>query len=228
MLSLTHFTIEPSWDVILDQEYQKEYFLSLAEFVKNERKSGNEVYPAQDMVFNAFKKTPYSKVKVVIIGQDPYHGEGQAEGLSFSVPKGIPQPPSLRNIFKELHEDIGMAMPCHGCLEKWAEQGVLLLNATLTVAKNKPLSHHKKGWEQFTDAVVHALANHQERLIFLLWGKNALQKAGFLANTHHHVLTAAHPSPFSAHSGFFGCRHFSMTNNLLLQSGKEPINWSLD
>lgn len=228
MSVLENFTIEPSWDNVLGQEYKKDYFLNLSEFIKKERNSGDQIYPVKGLVFNAFKKTPYDRVKVVIIGQDPYHGEGQAEGLSFSVPMGIRQPPSLRNIFKELHDDLGVAIPCHGSLEKWAEQGVLLLNATLTVAKSKPLSHHNRGWEQFTDAVVHTLAKHEERIIFLLWGKNALQKAGFLAETHHHVLTAPHPSPFSAHNGFFGCRHFSMTNQLLQQWGKEPIDWQLD
>jgi uracil-DNA glycosylase len=221
------FTIESSWDAVLEEEYHKPYFLLLIEYVKQQRLGGKMIYPPKELIFNAFKTTPYERTKIVIIGQDPYHNAGQAHGLSFSVLPGVPLPPSLRNIFKELNDDLHVPIPTHGCLQKWAEQGVLLLNATLTVEHNKPLSHQKQGWEQFTDAVVNALACHPEPLIFFLWGRHAIQKAGFLANRHHLVLTAPHPSPFSAHTGFFGCKHFSQANALLANRGQQPIDWSL-
>ena len=184
------------------------------------------VYPPENLVFNAFAHTPYDKVKVVIVGQDPYHGAGQAHGLSFSVPRGVKPPPSLKNIFLELNQDLHVPVPNHGCLEKWADQGVLLLNATLTVRAGEPKSHHDKGWERFTDAVIDILAERKDPIVFLLWGKSAQEKGQRLIGTHHAVLQAAHPSPYSA-TGFFGCRHFSKANALLQQWGKTPINWSL-
>lgn len=224
---LTNFSIETEWDKVLAKEYNAPYFLNLAEFVMQERLSGKNIYPEPPLVFNALKTTPYNKVKAVIIGQDPYHGPGQAHGLSFSVRHGIKPPPSLVNIFKELHADIGITIPMHGCLEKWAEQGILLLNSTLTVEQEKPLSHHGRGWEQFTDAVVQSLVKHPESIVFILWGRKAIEKAGFLKETHHHILTSSHPSPFSAYSGFFGCKHFSKTNELLIKQNKQTIDWSL-
>lgn len=224
------FDIEPSWNRVLAEELQKPYVTRLAAFVKQERELG-AVYPPEDLVFNAFRQTPYDKVKVVIVGQDPYHGPGQAHGLSFSVPKGVAPPPSLRNIFKELAEDLHLPIPNHGCLLKWAKQGVLLLNATLTVRQATPLSHHNQGWETFTDAVIRMLAQKQTALIFVLWGKNALEKCKNvpeLVHAKHHLLTAAHPSPYSASNGFFGCRHFSQINDILKKQGQEPIDWTLD
>lgn len=227
---MNHFTIDPSWDEVLKDEYIKPYFLNLGEFVQQERKSGKNIFPAKGLVFNAFQKTPFDKVKVVIVGQDPYHGYGQAHGLSFSVQRGVKLPPSLQNIFKELASDLGVIMPAHGSLESWAEQGVLLLNTILTVEEGKPLAHQKRGWEQFTDAVIRALALREEPIVFLLWGRNAMQKCDVseLKNeSKHFILTAPHPSPFSAHGGFFGCRHFSKTNALLESQGKAPINWQV-
>ena len=223
---MKHFTISESWDKVLSQEYEKPYFLELAEFVKQERQSGKAIYPDKGLVFHALQKTPYEKVKVVIIGQDPYHGAGQAHGLSFSVEKGVALPPSLKNIYKELVADIGIEMPSHGCLEAWAGQGVLLLNATLTVAGGAPLSHHKKGWEQFTDEIVRQLSKRQDPIVFLLWGRNAIEKCSHV-DAHHVILTAPHPSPFSAHSGFFGCRHFSKANKALKDMGKSEIEWAI-
>ena len=226
------FHLEPSWNKVLLSELQKPYVTQLAAFVARERKAGKEVYPPEDLVFNALWQTPYDKVKVVIVGQDPYHGPGQAHGLSFSVPKGVTPPPSLKNIFKELADDVGVPVPSHGSLLKWAQQGVLLLNATLTVERSSPLSHHKRGWEEFTDAIIRALAQRNEPVIFVLWGKNALEKCTnvpeLVQNKKHFLLTAAHPSPYSAHSGFFGCRHFSKVNEMLKSWGKESIDWSLD
>jgi len=231
-MALTHFSIEPSWDNVLREEYTKPYFQSLAQFVKEERSKFGKIYPPKGLVFHAFQKTPYDKVKVVIVGQDPYHGPGQAHGLCFSVQKGVPPPPSLENIFKELKTDVGMEIPNHGCLEKWSERGVLLLNATLTVREGKPLSHHNAGWEQFTDAAIQALARRPDPVIFLLWGKNAIDKCRNVpelsSQLHHFILTAAHPSPFSAYRGFLGCRHFSKANEILKKLGKAPIDWRLD
>ncbi len=226
------FMLELSWQNALFEELQKPYLTTLAAFLKQERASGAPIYPPESLVFNAFGQTPFDAVKVVIMGQDPYHGPGQAHGMSFSVPKGIPLPPSLQNIFKELAQDLGVKTPPHGCLLKWAKQGVLLLNATLTVRDSEPLSHHKKGWEQFTDAAIDALAKRKEPVIFVLWGKNAIEKCknveSLAQNKQHIILTAPHPSPFSAHSGFFGCRHFSKINALLVERGAAPIDWSLD
>jgi uracil-DNA glycosylase len=229
---MSFFTIEDSWDRVLENEYQAPYFNRLAEFVREERAVGKNIFPPKGQTFQALKLTPFDKVKVVIVGQDPYHGEGQAHGLSFSVPKGVRPPPSLQNIFKELHADLGIPIPQHGCLEKWAEQGVLLLNALLSVEEGKPLSHKNLGWERFTDTIIQVLACRQEPVIFLLWGKNACDKCknveALQTQKQHVILTAPHPSPFSAHSGFLGCRHFSKTNAQLKEWGKTPIDWQLD
>lgn len=221
------FQLGPSWERVLAEELTQDYLVDLAAFVEAERASGIAIYPPDHLVFNAFKKTAFEDVKVLIVGQDPYHGPGQAHGLSFSVAKDVPQPPSLKNIFKELKEDLGIEPPSHGSLVAWADQGVMLLNATLTVAAKTPLSHHGKGWERFTDAVVRALVLRAEPCVFVLWGKNAQEKCQqipeFADASHHLVLKARHPSPFSAHSGFFGSRPFSKINAFL----KEPIDWRL-
>jgi uracil-DNA glycosylase len=224
------FFLEPSWQKALENELAKPYLAELKAFVAKERYSGCEVYPPEELVFNALQVTPFSSVKVVIVGQDPYHGFGQAHGLSFSVNHGIATPPSLQNIYKEMQSDLGLAIPNHGCLINWAKQGVLLLNATLTVRKSEPLSHHGRGWEQFTDAILAAVAEKKESCVFLLWGKNAQDKCRTIDidAQKHLVLTAVHPSPFSAARGFFGCRHFSQVNSFLKQRGKEPISWNLE
>lgn len=218
--------IESSWFELLHEEFSKEYFKNLVNFIKEE-KSRYKIYPPGSLIFNAFNTTPVNKIKVVILGQDPYHGEGQAHGLCFSVPLGIKPPPSLINIFKELNSDLGIAFPKHGNLTSWAEQGVLLLNATLTVRANSPGSHQNKGWETFTDAVIKTLNDTKNNLVFILWGNYAKAKQNLINPEKHLILTAAHPSPFSANSGFFGCKHFSKTNEYLMKIGKEPINWSL-
>lgn len=213
----------------MSEELQKPYILQLASFIEQERSSGVIVYPPKDLVFNALLSTPYEKVRVVIVGQDPYHGKGQAHGLSFSVSKGSPLPPSLQNIYKELVADVGIPYPKHGCLISWAEQGVMLLNATLTVVEGKPMSHHGKGWEKFTDAILRALRERKEPVIFVLWGKSAQEKCRFLQQTEskHSILIAPHPSPLSAHQGFLGCHHFSKVNELLVQQGNTPIDWTI-
>jgi len=225
------FQIESSWYQVLEEELQQSYIQELATFVEKERASGNAIYPPKDQVFNAFYQTPFEKVKVVIVGQDPYHGPGQAHGLCFSVPKGVPFPRSLKNIYKELVDDLQVPRPQHGCLESWAQQGVLLLNATLTVSEKSPLSHHGKGWERFTDAVIAKLWDREEPIIFVLWGKNAQKKCENVIHnqkdTNHKVLIASHPSPFSARKGFFDCRHFSKINQLLSQVEKTPIKWEI-
>jgi uracil-DNA glycosylase len=225
------FEIEPSWHQALIEEFKKPYLTQLAAFVAKERIGNVPIYPPQELVFNAFLKTPYPDVKVVIIGQDPYHGSGQAHGLSFSVPPGVPVPPSLKNMFKEIQQDLNIPAPNHGCLTHWTEQGVMLLNATLTVRQGQPMSHHNQGWELFTDAAVRALAARKEPVIFVLWGKSAQEKCRQLAildkEGKHPILTAAHPSPFSAHNGFFGCRHFSKINGLLQARGTSLIQWDL-
>jgi uracil-DNA glycosylase len=219
------FSLEPSWSHILADEIAKPYMQELLAFVDAERQH-KTVYPSTVNVFRAFWETPFDKVKVVLLGQDPYHGPGQAHGLCFSVPKGVPIPPSLRNIFKELHDDLGVEAPKHGCLEAWAAQGVMLLNTTLTVREGEPLSHAKKGWESFTDAVLAKLTARTDPPIFVLWGKSAQHKwLPFAKLPGLHCLIAMHPSPLSAHRGFFGCRHFSKINQLLEQQGKTPINW---
>jgi uracil-DNA glycosylase len=218
--------LDATWKEELKEELGAEYFKSLVQFLSKEEEEGQEIFPAAERVFAAFNLTPFDKVKVVIIGQDPYHGKGQANGLSFSVEKGIRIPPSLLNIFKELQADLGCTIPTHGQLDHWAEQGVLLLNATLTVRNATPASHQKKGWERFTDAVIRILNKNHEGLIFLLWGNFAQQKAAMIDTAKHFVLTAAHPSPL-ARTGFKGCRHFSQTNGLLQQMGKTPIDWQI-
>jgi len=218
--------IHESWKELLIDEFNQPYFSVLKKFLVEEMNS-NVVYPPGKKIFSAFDRTPYDKVKVIILGQDPYHGKGQAHGLCFSVPQGITSPPSLKNIFKELHNDLGLPVPSHGNLEKWADQGVLLLNATLTVRANQAGSHQNKGWENFTDAVIRMLSENREGLIFILWGRYAQAKENLIDPDRHHILKAAHPSPFSAHSGFFGCRHFSKTNETLESMGSVPIDWDL-
>ena len=221
--------LEQSWCDVLKEEFAKPYMDALKAFIAKERTGPSAVFPPAKEVFNAFSFTPIDQVKVVIVGQDPYHGPGQAHGLCFSVQEGIAMPPSLQNIFKELNRDLGIEMPTHGCLTSWAKQGVLLLNATLTVSQASPMSHHGKGWEQFTDAVIKILFQRSDPVVFILWGKSAQQKCQYLigSKSPHLVLTAAHPSPFSAHQGFFGCGHFSKTNQFLILHGKPPIDWSL-
>lgn len=217
-----------TWQTVLGDEKQKSYFRDILDYIKNERKSGKIIYPLQKDIFNSLKLTPYESVKVVILGQDPYHGPNQAHGLSFSVRPGIPAPPSLQNIFKELHNDLGFSIPSHGCLEKWAKRGVLLLNAALTVEAGKPKSHANIDWHRFTDQVIAILNDHPKGIVFLLWGSYAKQKAELITNLRHRILKAPHPSPLSAKRGFFGCRHFSKTNVLLRDIGRKEIDWSLD
>jgi len=216
--------IEESWHRVLEPEFQKEYFKKLIAFVKEEYAT-HQVFPPGSLIFNAFEKTPFDQVKVVLIGQDPYHGPGQAHGLAFSVQEGVTPPPSLRNIFKEIKDDVGKEIPKSGNLERWAVQGVLLLNATLTVRANSPGSHQKKGWEEFTDAAIQQLSEQKEGLVFLLWGAYAQKKGAVIDSRKQHVLTAAHPSPFAADKGFFGCRHFSKTNQYLQAQGQQAIDW---
>lgn len=218
--------IDGSWKAALSNEFQSDYFKNLKEFLVTERKT-QIVYPPASRIFAAFNYTPFDKVKVVILGQDPYHGPGQANGLCFSVSDGVRPPPSLQNIFKELNADLGIPIPNTGNLEPWARQGVLLLNATLTVRANHAGSHQVQGWEQFTDAAIRALSEKRKGLVFLLWGKFAQAKENLIDTTKHHVLKAPHPSPFSAHSGFLGCKHFSKANAFLKQEGMEEIDWRL-
>ena len=220
--------IEESWKALLKDEFTKDYFFQIVTFIKTEKAAGKIIYPPGSLMFNAFDKTPFDKVKVVLLGQDPYHNPGQAHGLSFSVPQGITKPPSLINIFKELQSDLGIKISVDGNLEKWATQGVLLLNASLTVRKNEPGSHSKIGWIEFTDAVIKKISAEKKGIVFLLWGKFAQDKQPLIDETKHHVLKAAHPSPFSADKGFFGCKHFSKTNEFLMQEGLQPIDWKLD
>jgi len=219
--------IEESWKNILRNEFSKSYFLEAATFIKTEKALGKTIYPPGSLLFNAFNTTPFDQVKVVLLGQDPYHGPGQAHGLSFSVPDGVRPPPSLVNIFKEIHTDTGIPIPHTGNLTPWARQGVLLLNACLTVRKNEPLSHSKIGWIPFTDHVISTISTNKQHIVFLLWGRFAQEKQVLIDETRHLVLKAAHPSPFSANNGFFGCRHFSKTNEYLVKHGIDPIDWSL-
>lgn len=216
--------IDPSWKKLLNSEFEKEYFLNLAEYIKNEY-SSNTIYPAGPMIFNAFNQTPFDKVRVVILGQDPYHGPGQAHGLSFSVQDGVSFPPSLKNIFKELKSDLDVELPETGNLTKWADQGVFLLNSVLTVRKSNPGSHAKKGWETFTDSVIKILSDKKDNLVFLLWGNYAISKENLIDEKRHLILKAPHPSPFSADRGFFGCKHFSKTNVYLSKNNISPIKW---
>jgi uracil-DNA glycosylase len=217
--------IEPSWKAVLKAEFSKPYFQQAVTFLKVERAQGKTIYPPGGLIFNAFNTAPFDAVKVVILGQDPYHGAGQAHGLSFSVPDGVPPPPSLVNIYKELLSDIGMPIPKTGNLTKWANQGILLLNAVLTVRANEAASHAKLGWMEFTDAVIRKVSDEKKDVVFLLWGRFAQEKQSLIDETKHHVLKAAHPSPLSAHNGFFGCQHFSKTNVLLMKAGHAPIDW---
>ncbi len=221
--------INASWKEVLKQEFEKSYFIELAGFLKVEKAMGKVIYPPGSLIFNAFELTPFDKVKVVILGQDPYHGKGQAHGLSFSVMKGVKPPPSLQNIFREIASDLGIQFSgTYGDLSHWARQGVLLLNASLTVREGEPLSHSKIGWEQFTDAVIKTVSAQKENVVFMLWGRFAQEKQALIDATKHLILKAAHPSPFSAYNGFMGCKHFSKANDYLVKNGKEPIDWSLD
>lgn len=223
---MVHF--ENSWDELLKDEFKKPYYLKLRQFLINEYRS-QVIYPNMYDIFNAMKLTSYEDVKVVIIGQDPYHGENQAHGLSFSVKKGIAPPPSLVNIFKEIKSDVGVDNSGkHGELTKWAEEGVLLLNSCLTVRAGKANSHRGMGWENFTDDVIRLLNQREKPMVFMLWGANAKAKAQLITNPAHLVLTAAHPSPLSAYNGFFGCKHFSKANDFLVKNGMTPVNWSID
>lgn len=219
--------LEASWKEVLKDEFKKPYFKQVVDHLKTEKEQGKTIYPPGSLIFNAFNTTPFDATKVVILGQDPYHGPNQAHGLSFSVQKGVPPPPSLINIFKELHEDTGAPIPNHGNLAKWAEQGVLLLNASLTVRAQEPMSHSKIGWEKFTNAAIEKVSEFKEQVVFLLWGRFAQEKVALINEKKHLVLKAAHPSPLSAKNGFFGCRHFSKTNNYLVKNGKDPIDWAL-
>jgi uracil-DNA glycosylase len=218
--------IEDSWKLLLQSEFESEYFVLLKAFLVEE-KNKYTIYPPGKYIFNAFDTTPVDNVKVVILGQDPYHGEGQAHGLCFSVQQGIKPPPSLVNIYKELRDDLGIPIPTHGCLEKWALSGVLLLNATLTVRANNPRSHFNKGWEKFTDAAISNISRVKDHLVFFLWGNDAKLKEPLIDQSKHLVLKAAHPSPFSANNGFFGCKHFSKANTFLINNGIVPVNWEL-
>ena len=217
--------IEAEWLDVLRPEFEKPYFNQLKSFLLEEKKLFR-VYPPGNRIFAAFDYTPFSKVKVVILGQDPYHGDGQAHGLCFSVPDGIALPPSLVNIFKELSTDLGISLPKSGNLEKWAKQGVLLLNATLTVRANQAGSHQRQGWENFTDEVIRQLSAKHSGLVFILWGSYAQAKEVLIDTSKHFVLKAVHPSPLSVYRGFFGCRHFSKTNELLIKAGKDPVDWN--
>lgn len=216
--------IEESWNKQLEGEFEKEYFKQLVSFVKEEYQQ-KRIYPPGSLIFSAFDHCSFDDVKVVIVGQDPYHGPGQANGLCFSVADGVRHPPSLQNIFKEIQSDLGQAIPQSGNLERWADQGVLLLNATLTVEASKAGSHQNRGWETFTDAVLDIVSKQKENIVFVLWGSYAQKKGAFLDGNKHLILKSPHPSPFSAHSGFFGCKHFSKTNQYLNSKGLTPINW---
>jgi uracil-DNA glycosylase len=218
--------IEQGWKSVLMDQFHAPYFGTLKEFLVEEKKRYT-IYPPGRLIFNAFQRTPFDRVKVVILGQDPYHGKGQAHGLCFSVPQGIPKPPSLVNIFKELHSDLGIPLPEHGNLEKWADQGVLLINATLTVRDSQAGSHQNRGWETFTNRVIEVVSKEKSGVVFLLWGRFAQAKESLIDTNKHLVLKAAHPSPLSAYNGFFGCRHFSKTNLYLEQLGKTGIDWTL-
>lgn len=224
--------MEASWLDRLAPEFEKPYMKKLEAFLQSEYQARQTIYPPSELIFNAFCHTPFEKVKVLIIGQDPYHGPQQAHGLCFSVPKGIAPPPSLQNIFKELSDDVKIKVPSHGNLESWAKQGVMLLNATLTVRENEPKSHYGKGWETFTDKVVELLVAKKRPIAFVLWGKSAFEKWRLLSinpekTAHHLVLTAAHPSPLSAYAGFFGCKHFSQINSFLTRTQQKPVDWEI-
>lgn len=219
--------LEPTWKQQLESEFTLPYMQNLKQFLVEEKQSGKTIYPRGQDIFAALDLTPFDQVKVVILGQDPYHGPNQAHGLCFSVQKGVRIPPSLVNIYKELNTDLGLPIPQHGCLTHWAEQGVLLLNAVLTVQAHMAASHQGKGWEQFTDKIIHRLNDEREHLVFMLWGSYAQRKAQFVDTHKHLVLKAVHPSPLSAHRGFLGCKHFSQCNDYLKSHGIETIDWSV-
>jgi uracil-DNA glycosylase len=220
--------IDPSWKKVLQKEFNQPYFSNIVEHIKTEKAQKKTIYPSGNNIFNAFNLTPFENVKVVILGQDPYHGPGQAHGLCFSVLKGVDTPPSLQNIYKELNQDIGLSIPQHGDLSNWAKQGVFLLNASLTVRAGEPMSHSKIGWANFTDAVIKHLSVQKKNLVFILWGKFAQEKKSLIDESKHLILTSAHPSPLSAHTGFFGSKHFSKTNEYLVNHGIDPIDWQID
>jgi uracil-DNA glycosylase len=223
---MDHIKLHPEWLQQLQSEFSQSYMQALATFLKQEKAAGKVIYPNGSLIFNALDQTPFSKVKIVILGQDPYHGPFQAHGLSFSVPSHIPKPPSLVNIYKEIEADCGVTMPVHGNLIGWAQQGVLLLNAMLTVEHAKAGSHQGKGWENFTDAIIRALNDHHKNLVFMLWGSYAQKKGAFIDRSKHCVLESVHPSPLSAYRGFLGCKHFSKANHYLSQHNKTPIEWN--
>jgi len=225
--SVPKVKLTPSWESRLSDEFRKPYIGSLREFLYSEKKRGKVIYPPGALIFNALNSTPFEKVKVVILGQDPYHGENQAHGLCFSVNPGVRVPPSLQNIFKEIKSDLGIEPPNHGCLTEWAEQGVLLLNAVLTVEAGKANSHQGKGWEQFTDSVIRAISTEKKHVVFLLWGSYAQKKGEFIDRSRHLVLRSSHPSPLAAARGFLGSRHFSQANDYLQRNGLAPIDWQL-
>lgn len=220
--------IEPSWKAALEDEFSKDYIKKLKAFLVEEKEKGAVIFPAGRDIFKAFELTPFDEVKVVVLGQDPYHGQGQAHGLSFSVPQGITKPPSLINIFKELHADVGVPIPESGNLEQWAEQGVLLLNAILTVRANTPASHRNMGWEEFTNTAIKTLSDKRDNLVFILWGKFAQEKEELIDTSRHLVIKSPHPSPFSADRGFFGSKPFSKTDAYLMENEITPIDWKLD
>ena len=226
-LKMKSFLVEKSWESTFLEESSKDYFISLIRFLRDEFDNDQLIFPSKDQIFAAFNRTLFNKIKVVILGQDPYHGEGQANGLCFSVADGIRKPPSLVNIFKEIKEDLGFEIPEHGNLESWAQQGILLLNATLTVRAHEAGSHQGKGWEQFTDAIIQKISNESEGIVFLLWGNYAQKKGQKIDRSRHLVLEAPHPSPL-ARGGFKNCKHFSKTNDYLLSIGKSPIQWNLN
>jgi uracil-DNA glycosylase len=219
--------IESSWKSVLEKEFEQPYFIKMVDFLRSEKAGSKIIYPPGSEIFNAYNTTPFDKVKVVLLGQDPYHGAGQAHGLCFSVPEGVRPPPSLINIYKELQADVGVTMPAHGNLSAWGRQGVFLLNASLTVRAAEPMSHAKIGWAQFTDASIKVISDLKTNIVFLLWGKFAQEKYWLIDDTKHLILKAAHPSPFSAHNGFLGCKHFSATNEYLVQHNIAPIQWAL-
>jgi len=227
MTTESNIQLEPGWLQHLQVEFQKDYMRKLRDFLRAEKDQHRVIYPKGSEFFNAFNSTPFDQVKVVVLGQDPYHGPGQAHGLCFSVQNGVRPPPSLVNIFKELHNDLGIEIPRHGYLQSWASQGVLLLNSVLSVQQGLAASHQGKGWEEFTDMAIACLNEHREHLVFLLWGSYAQRKGQFIDQQKHLVLKAPHPSPLAAHRGFFGCKHFSKTNSYLEGHGLHPIDWTL-
>ena len=219
--------IDPSWREALSNEFKQDYFAQIKQFVMNEKQKGKRIYPPGSLIFHAFDLTPFERIRVVLLGQDPYHGAGQAHGLCFSVQLGVKPPPSLVNIYKEMKTDLGLDIPTHGCLEAWARQGVLMLNAVLTVNESEPASHKNAGWENFTDSVIRTISERKEHIVFILWGKFAQQKEVLIDKTKHLVIKSAHPSPFSADAGFFGSKPFSKTNQYLKENGQGEIDWKI-